>query len=59
MKPVPALTLDGAAPLEQAELRVRDLTDKIFLVRMDPGASLTSIPISRWTQPCATSVDPS
>ena len=34
MQPVPTTILDGNAPVEVAELRVRDLPDKVFLVRM-------------------------
>src|SRR5437868_7130354 len=37
MQPVPELILDGTAPVEQAELRIRDLPDKMFLVSMSPS----------------------
>jgi CIC family chloride channel protein len=41
MQPVPAVVLDGDGPIAQAELRVRDLPDKIFLVRMAPSGWAT------------------
>lgn len=37
MQPVPAIILDGTAPVEQAEIRVRDLPARVFLVRMAPS----------------------
>jgi chloride channel protein, CIC family len=37
MKPVPTTILDGNSPVEMAELRARDLPDKVFLVRMAPS----------------------
>jgi chloride channel protein, CIC family len=37
MQPVPTTILDGNAPVEVAELRARDLPDKMFLVRMAPS----------------------
>src|SRR6202007_804823 len=33
MQPVPTTILDGNSPVEMAELRARDLPDKVFLVR--------------------------
>ena len=36
MKPVGTLVLDSTASLEDAEIRSRDLPDRIFLVRMSP-----------------------
>jgi CIC family chloride channel protein len=37
MQPVPAVVLDGDAPIGQAELRVHDVIDRIFLVQMNPS----------------------
>jgi CIC family chloride channel protein len=37
MKSVPATILDGMAAVEQAELRIHDLGEKNFLVRMSPS----------------------
>src|ERR1700747_3163534 len=37
MQPVPATVLEGSDPVEVAELRARDLPDKMFLVRMAPS----------------------
>ena len=37
MQPVPTTILDGNSPVEMAELRARDLPDKVFLVRMAPS----------------------
>jgi CIC family chloride channel protein len=37
MQPVPTTILDGNAPVQVAELRARDLPDKMFLVRMAPS----------------------
>ena len=37
MQPVPATVLEGSDPVEQAAVRVADVPDKIFLVRMDPS----------------------
>jgi CIC family chloride channel protein len=37
MQSVPPVILEGAAPLEQADLRIHDLPDQVFLVRMDPS----------------------
>lgn len=37
MQSAPATVLDGAAPVEQAELRIRDASEKVFLVRMEPS----------------------
>jgi CIC family chloride channel protein len=37
MQPAPATVLDGAAPVEEAELRIRNASEKIFLVRMEPS----------------------
>ena len=37
MRPVPEIILDGAAPIAQAELRMRDVPGKMFLVRMSPS----------------------
>jgi CIC family chloride channel protein len=36
MQPVPATILEGSEPVEQAALRVHNLPDKVFLVRMAP-----------------------
>jgi chloride channel protein, CIC family len=37
MQPVPAIILDGTAPVEQAEIHVRDLPARVFLVRIAPS----------------------
>src|SRR5262249_15973608 len=37
MQSVPEITLDGDLSIEQAEIRVRDLPDNVFLVRMSPS----------------------
>ena len=37
MQPVPTTILDGNSPVEMAELRARDLSDEVFLVRMAPS----------------------
>jgi chloride channel protein, CIC family len=37
MKPAASLILDATAPLEDAAVRIRDLSEKIFLVRMSPS----------------------
>ena len=41
MQPVPATILDGTAPVEQAEIRVRELPAKVFLVRLSPSGWTT------------------
>jgi CIC family chloride channel protein len=37
MKPASILILDGAAPVEEAAIRTRELSQKSFLVRMNPS----------------------
>jgi CIC family chloride channel protein len=41
MQPVPVIIIDGAVAIEVAEVQTRDLSEKIFLVRMAPSGWTT------------------